>query len=402
MSYLKVILKGKKMAEINEMLAPEVKDKQIDPNSEVFEFIGNITERLDEIEKQKTHESHYGLHYSSELNDLLPALVKVQSEIDQPEKNSKGARDNERYADLIAHIEKCQTILGENGFVVLSAISRTQKQTSSIQGREYDGSKWKSKIVVNEVTTYVLDVETTLFHKSGQWMKIIFPGESGGVSTYDKAGVLTACRRYNLACLLNLAQREEMNPNNDISNRSVDEEIHTHNQVQQRIPGEGETFIIKKIQSLDFGNKTLQYASMTDDSVNGELGRGCFISRELLTENEISIPQKDSEIILQKKIECILSQYITDGKPYFRVEKIIAIDDVEPESKQKIGEITSGFVLDIAKRLKKEGLLDESGNNSFAVLSDRIEKAKTESTLKALIKLLESIETQKKSKKDNK
>ena len=122
---------------------------------------------------------------STEIKDLVSALVKVQSEIRDAEKNAKGqvGKDTSyRYADLGSVIDATRDLFAKNQLVVT--------QLSTVQ----DG---KPVLV------------TQLMHESGQWLRsvMLIMNERGTAQGFGSG--LTYARRYALAAIAGITQADD-------------------------------------------------------------------------------------------------------------------------------------------------------------------------------------------------
>jgi hypothetical protein len=118
---------------------------------------------------------------SDAINELAEALSKAQSEIQDAEKNAKNPHFKSSYADLSAVLQATREPLSKNFLSV-------------------------SQIVVSEGDDYFL--ETTLLHKSGQFISaklklLLIKKDMQGLG-----GAITYARRYSLAAIVGIAQED--------------------------------------------------------------------------------------------------------------------------------------------------------------------------------------------------
>lgn len=127
---------------------------------------------------------------SSEIKDLVSALVKVQSEIRDAEKNSTNPHFKSQYANLESVIGATREPLAKNNLVV------TQ------QGSFVDG---KPVLI------------TTLMHSSGQWLRSTMPVLNDKNNAQGLGSALSYARRYALAAIAGITQVDD--DGNDASSR---------------------------------------------------------------------------------------------------------------------------------------------------------------------------------------
>lgn len=118
---------------------------------------------------------------SEAINELAEALSKAQSEIQDAEKNANNPHYGKSYADLSAVLQATREPLSKNFLSV-------------------------SQIVVSEGDDYFL--ETTLLHKSGQFISaklklLLMKKDMQGLG-----GAITYARRYSLASIVGIAQED--------------------------------------------------------------------------------------------------------------------------------------------------------------------------------------------------
>lgn len=137
---------------------------------------------------------------SEQINELAGALATVQGEIRDASKTKEGFGYS--YADLSDILDIARPLLSKNGIAIIQTPSNVDMPPVG------DG---------NQPTLYVA-VETTLAHKSGQWIseKYHMPVEqkvsNKGKQTLSLAQcigmTITYCRRYAAAAILGMAQTD--------------------------------------------------------------------------------------------------------------------------------------------------------------------------------------------------
>lgn len=119
---------------------------------------------------------------SSTVNELATALVKVQAEIRDAEKNSLNPHFKSQYANLESVIAATREPFANHGLVVA--------QQSSIE----DG---KPVLV------------TTLFHSSGQWIRSVMPIMNERNTAQGLGSGLSYARRYSLSAIAGITQSDD-------------------------------------------------------------------------------------------------------------------------------------------------------------------------------------------------
>ena len=137
------------------------------------------------------------IRHSADISALLGALAAAQSELTDPVRATKSAKN--RYADLHAVLEAARVPLSKQGLAVIQAVGADTTIDS-------DDNTW-------------LSLTTMLGHKSGQWLSSearipMNPGRSRqGQMMMNPAqavgSAVTYLRRYTLAALLGLSQKDD-------------------------------------------------------------------------------------------------------------------------------------------------------------------------------------------------
>lgn len=116
---------------------------------------------------------------SDSIAKIMPALVKAQSEMSQPKKDSDNPFYKSKYADLSSILEACQPALNANDICIIQPITR-----------ENDKSM----------------VETLLFHSSGEFIGCLTEIKNTKPNDPQAEGSgITYARRYGLQSLLGLS-----------------------------------------------------------------------------------------------------------------------------------------------------------------------------------------------------
>jgi len=116
---------------------------------------------------------------SDSIVKIMPALVKAQSEMSQPKKDSANPFYKSKYADLSSILEACQPALNANDICIIQPITR-----------ENDKSM----------------VETLLYHSSGEFIGCLTEIKNTKPNDPQAEGSgITYARRYGLQSLLGLS-----------------------------------------------------------------------------------------------------------------------------------------------------------------------------------------------------
>lgn len=119
---------------------------------------------------------------SNEINELVSALAKAQSEISPAIKDSLNPHFKSKYADLSSVWEACRGPLSKNGLAVIQT----------------------TEMIADKLT-----VVTTLAHSSGQWMKSHLPVLSLTNTPQALGSALTYMRRYSLSAITGVAPGDD-------------------------------------------------------------------------------------------------------------------------------------------------------------------------------------------------
>jgi hypothetical protein len=161
------------------------------------------------------------MNQSEKLENLVKALLKVQSELSPVRPNAKNPMfKNTPYADLNAFVEESKPILTSNGLVIIQTLTSPSGESLSS-------------------ASPVCGLSTMLLHESGEYISdtilfpVIKPEDNKAVSLLQQLGInITYMRRYAWASILGMISEEDKsvethnNPtgvqNNDLVNRRKD------------------------------------------------------------------------------------------------------------------------------------------------------------------------------------
>ena len=123
-------------------------------------------------------------YQSAEVDKIFPAVVALQSEINNPKKSKHG--HGYKYAELPQIIELSREPLTNNGLAVT-------QYCATVDGQ--------------------IHLVTQMIHSSGQWIRGFYPLEKAGMRAVNDAqqmgAAMTYARRYNLAAMLGVAQEDD-------------------------------------------------------------------------------------------------------------------------------------------------------------------------------------------------
>ena len=115
---------------------------------------------------------------SEQVNELVKALCKAQEQFVNPSKNQVNPFHKNKYADLTAIIDTVRKPLASNGLAF-------------IQTPEMDGE--------------LVNLTTTLFHTSGQYISFCFKAKAEKNGIQGIGSLITYAKRYSLTSLLGIA-----------------------------------------------------------------------------------------------------------------------------------------------------------------------------------------------------
>jgi hypothetical protein len=119
---------------------------------------------------------------SEKLDLLLPALIKVQGEMEHAKKDSTNPHFKSKYADLATVLDTCKPLLKENGLAITH-------QRESTEDGEY--------------------LITTLWHASGQFLSSRSKLSPTKADPQGFGSAVTYARRYDLSALIGLASDDD-------------------------------------------------------------------------------------------------------------------------------------------------------------------------------------------------
>lgn len=160
------------------------------------------------------------MQMSSDITKLTEAMAKVQSEIENVEKNQTNPFFKSKYADLGAMLDSCRPILSKNGLSIVQLPCHkkgTLKYTKTVKAQgEYS--------VVKEYVPQI-GVKTIVTHESGQWLseEVFIPleGERGRSLAQSAGAVITFLRRYAYAACVGVAQVDEDGNHQGVAKNNV-------------------------------------------------------------------------------------------------------------------------------------------------------------------------------------
>ena len=121
---------------------------------------------------------------SANLSELMPELIQAISQLGNISKDKQGY--GYKYAELSKVLDTCRPILAEHNLVITQLVT-----------------------VLNDEPALV----TTLFHKSGQFLRSCYPLVKAGVKQANDAqqvgAAITYARRYALTAMLFMAQEDD-------------------------------------------------------------------------------------------------------------------------------------------------------------------------------------------------
>lgn len=121
---------------------------------------------------------------SDNIDEISQALVRAQSEMDNPPKNATagGGKFSYDYTTLDELIEDCQSVLNEHKITVIQG------------GKTIDG---------------IPHITTRLLHESGQWIESTAQIMTETRDPQDYGKGITYSRRYSLSAMLGVASEED-------------------------------------------------------------------------------------------------------------------------------------------------------------------------------------------------
>lgn len=120
--------------------------------------------------------------WSEDIDELATALAKAQGEIKAAAKSKANPFFKSMYADLSAIMEVCRTPLSANNLAIIQVTCFDPENI------------W---------------LETTLIHKSGQWVRSRYPLRPTKDDPQGLGSALTYARRYSLAAMVGVVADDE-------------------------------------------------------------------------------------------------------------------------------------------------------------------------------------------------
>jgi hypothetical protein len=138
---------------------------------------------------------NHTIHKSESISNLIPALLKAQTKIENPSKDSFNPHHKSKFASLHSYIEATKRPLMEQGLVIIQGINGSGLNVGVDTMLAHASGEWISFSVQAECFTTRKDA-------SGKIEKLPGDGQAiGSLTTY--------LRRYGIASLLNLVGEED-------------------------------------------------------------------------------------------------------------------------------------------------------------------------------------------------
>jgi hypothetical protein len=179
---------------------------------------------------------------SETINELTAALALAQSEIKGASKDSTNPHFNSRYADLASVREAMIGPFTKHGLSVVQS----------------------PRLALDEAGT-VVEVETRVFHKSGQWMADTLGVPISKVDAQGVGSAITYGRRYALAAFAGVA------PEDDDAEGAVGRPAQPARETVSRATGEirpGASCVVVGVSEKPTRNGGLQFAVKFSDGGN--------------------------------------------------------------------------------------------------------------------------------------
>lgn len=132
------------------------------------------------------------VYKSDDSDKIVPVLVKIQGVMPAPKRTATNAVSMSKYAPLDEVLTVAKPLLKENGLACIN-----YRMLMSVPAASGDGE------VVREVLV------TQLLHESGQFVQTFTILRPSHPAPQAMASVETLARRYNLKCLLNIAEEDD-------------------------------------------------------------------------------------------------------------------------------------------------------------------------------------------------
>lgn len=127
------------------------------------------------------------MNRSEAVNELTTALAKAQAVMTGAKKDAENPHFRSKYADLASVWEACRDALTKNGLSVV--------QSPRLVGVGESG--------------WLVEVETTLFHASGQFLSDTLAVPVTKVDAQGVGSALTYARRYSLSAFVGVAPEDD-------------------------------------------------------------------------------------------------------------------------------------------------------------------------------------------------
>lgn len=124
---------------------------------------------------------------SETINELAGALALAQGEIVHARKESENPHFRHRYADLASIWDACRAPLASHGLSIMQS----------------------PRLVPGGGECWLVEVETTLFHASGQWTSDVLAVPINPTNAQAVGSAITYARRYALAAFVGVAPEDD-------------------------------------------------------------------------------------------------------------------------------------------------------------------------------------------------
>lgn len=178
---------------------------------------------------------------SEQIQDLAEALALAQGEIAGARKDSKNPHFNSKYADLASIWDACREPLSKHGLSVV-----------------------QSPRLVGEADHSWVEVETVLFHKTGQFISDVLAIPIARADAQGVGSALTYGRRYALAAMVGIAPEDDDDGNAAVG-RTAGERPKSAQPKQTRPELGRETVKVLGITQRAIGDNRTKYLIQGDD-----------------------------------------------------------------------------------------------------------------------------------------
>lgn len=124
---------------------------------------------------------------SESINELAAALAQAQGTITNAKRDSENPHFRHRYADLASIWDACRAALSAHGLSVIQS----------------------PRLMAAGEALWVVEVETTLLHQSGQSLSDVLAVPVAAVTPQGVGSAITYARRYALAAFVGVAPEDD-------------------------------------------------------------------------------------------------------------------------------------------------------------------------------------------------